>query len=385
MTFLTRAAPFAPNLPMRRLILAAVVALLVAALTLAALGSLRHVAPPFGPAANGVLAYELDGDLFTRNLTTGETRPFAIGGTFDVFPRFSGDGTKFAFFRYAPGTQGAATDPSSLILVNADGTGERVLAGPALFDWFAWGPSSKELAVLEKVNERMQLSIIGVDGSRRAVPVDGDVEIQGIIGWRPPNGGELILLARQGSSSFYAVRPDGTNLRRIMREGLPGNGEVAMTPDGRYLVYTWLRAPINARVLDLDTGVQRRFGGALPVPDGGPGIGLMHVAMLRLSTDGTKIVLGRYWDGDRGDNLINHQIWVASLSGNGEDAVPVSPVVRSVGGTLPFVVFVAPDGSQIVVHRLETNLTWISDGNGMNRRQVDWGRLYDTDWQRMAR
>ena len=387
MTSLTRAAPFAPNLRMRRLLLVALVALLLAAIALAAIGSLRRVAPPFGPAANGVLAYQVDGDIHTLDLGSGMSHPLFTGNTFDVFPHFSGDGTKFAFFRYAPGTEGAATDPSSLVVANADGSGERVLAGPALFDWFAWGPNSQELAVLEKVDGRMQLSMIGVDGSRRAVAVDSDVQIEGLVGWRPPDGREIILQARKpgASSSYYALKPDGTGVRRIMREGLPENGrEGAITPDGRYLVFTRLQDPITARIVDLETGTVRTFGAALPVPEGGTGVGPMHVAMLQLSSDGTKIVLGRYWDGDRGDDQINHQVWVASLAGDGEDAVPVSPVVRSQGGTLPFVVFVAPDGSQIVVHRLETNVTWISDGNGLNRRQADWGRLYETDWQRMA-
>ena len=384
MTSLTRATPLLPGLPVRRLLAVAVIALLVAALAIVASGALRNAAPPYGLAANGIVAYQVDGDLFARDPVTGETRPLFTADTLDVFPRFSPTGTRFAFFRYAPGSQGKPTDPSSLIVANADGTAARVLAGPAILDWAAWAPSGEAIAVLEKVAGGHRIAILGLDGSRRDIQLD--MKVIGGIQWRPPDGGELIFKARQGAVGFFAAKADGSGVRRVPITGttVTDNGEVALTPDGRSVVYTWLNIPLDIRIADLDTGQVRSFGEGLPLPEGGPGAGPMHRAMLQLSADGTKVVIGRYWGFSPEDNKINQQVWVASLAGDGEDAVAVSPIVRHQDGELAFMVFVSPDGSEIVVHRLETNDTWISDGDGMNRREADWGRLFETDWQRLA-
>ena len=382
MTSLARTAPFAPGLPVRRLLAVAIIVLLAAALAIVASGVLRNTAPPYGLAHNGLIAYEVEGDIFTRDPADGTVRLLVGGNDSEFAPTYSLDGTMLAFARADPAVLGTANEALTVVVANADGSEPRTLAGPGPLWSTAWSPTNRELAFLTDVNDGSRISIVGVDGSRRDLELD--VFIEGPVQWRPPDGRELIFKGRDTTIGYFAVRPDGTGLRRIPITGstVYPEGETVLTPDGSQLVYRWFGTPSDIRIVDIDSGAVRTFGAGLPVPDGAPAFRVMHLGAPQLSADGKKLVFGRYWD--ERDDEINHQIWVASLAGDGEDAVPVSPVVRSQSGINPFAVILAPDGSQIIVHQLESNVTWVTDGDGGNRRQVDWGQLFDTNWQRTA-
>ena len=375
MTSMTRAAPFAFGAPMRRLLLVAIVALLAAAVAIVASGVLRNTAPPYGPAGNGVIAVQSGGDIHLLDTGTGETLPLFTGTTFDVFPSFSRDGTKFAFFRYAPGAQGTDADPATVVVANADGTEERILAGPGRIGWFAWSPRSDALAIVERVGLRgYQVRIVPVAGEPSTV-IEVDVPIWRVE-WRPPDGRELILTSSVGgNTTLYSVGSDGSNFHPIVTGA---SDALLLTPDGRSLVTEEPDALQVLRVVDLGSGTERTFGTGLPALDPGP----LYVSRPQLSADGTKVIFLRSWD-DR-DSHVSHQVWVASLGGDGADARPVGQLTRAGRNDYPFVVLVAPDGSQIIVQRRGSRETWVTDLQGGNLRTVDWGEFEETDWQRMA-
>ena len=84
-----------------------VVALLLLALAVGLVvvaGSQRHVPAPFGRAANGVVAYEKGGDIFTADPVTGVAKA-VVTGRDDVRPVFSRDGTHFVFERMEYGSE----------------------------------------------------------------------------------------------------------------------------------------------------------------------------------------------------------------------------------------------------------------------------------------
>src|SRR5262245_4464840 len=102
MAEITRSRAFAPAPPWRLIAVALLlIALVVAALFVA--GSQRSVAPPFGPARNGDIVYELNGDLYVANSDTGVTRLLVGGPEVDSAPGYSPDGTRVAFIRDAEG------------------------------------------------------------------------------------------------------------------------------------------------------------------------------------------------------------------------------------------------------------------------------------------
>ena len=327
MSTVARPLLFAPGLPWRNLAIL-MLALLAAAIAAMAIGSQRQPAPPYGPAKNGQVVYQVDGDIYAGELLGSEQRRLIHGPEFDVYPLFSRDGTRLAFFRIDPATLGRERELLTLMVANAAGEGVRALLGPLAIASMAWSPNSRELAVVT-VDNGQHLMIVPIDGSAPR-EIDLDVPIsEGVVTWRPPDGRELIFRTPAGGTNgFYAIGADGTNLRRISPEGvvLPAGGAVSLTPDGRLLTYMHMELPFSIRVVDLDTGQERLFGERLPVLAAGD----HHAGNQQVSADGTKLLFGRYWD--ERDETINHQVWVASLSGDGSDAKAIGPIERSPSG-----------------------------------------------------
>ena len=115
-----------PSVPWRIVGLVAVLALLAAALVVA-LGSQRRVPPPFGIAANGVVAVAHDGDIYVRDTVDGTERLIVGGDQRDVAPLFSRDGTRLAFYRAAVNE---SADGGTLYVAAPDGSDLRALFGP---------------------------------------------------------------------------------------------------------------------------------------------------------------------------------------------------------------------------------------------------------------
>ncbi len=72
--------------------------LLLVAIALYA-GSRPRVPPPFGPAANGLVAYAQDGDIYTVDPVTGTRHLIMTGRDIDSDPRWSPNGLRLAFLR----------------------------------------------------------------------------------------------------------------------------------------------------------------------------------------------------------------------------------------------------------------------------------------------
>ena len=68
-----------PPLPIRQLLLVALLALALAAALAAYVGSQRRLPPPYGPATNGKLVSGVNGDLFVRDTIASEQR-LLVGG-----------------------------------------------------------------------------------------------------------------------------------------------------------------------------------------------------------------------------------------------------------------------------------------------------------------
>ena len=97
-----------------------VVIALVAAAAIVVVGSRPKVPPPFGPAANGLVAYGSNGDIFVGN-PVDQTSRLIVGGpdTYDYLPFYAPDGVHVAFFRAVDGRLNSATQ---LVVVRDDGS-----------------------------------------------------------------------------------------------------------------------------------------------------------------------------------------------------------------------------------------------------------------------
>jgi Tol biopolymer transport system component len=160
--------------PQLRMVAVAVLLLIALATSLVYVaGHYRRLPPPYGPAVNGVLVYDLDKQLYVLG-DDGTSRRLDIGLGHSWGPLFSPDGTKLAFT-----TQVADFKPTELWIANADGSDAHKVSGDVLVtgNWgYTWSPDSRRLAFSSDPDgRRSALYVSAADGSgvRRITPEDG--------------------------------------------------------------------------------------------------------------------------------------------------------------------------------------------------------------------
>ena len=258
----------------RLILLAALLAGLVVAMPSAA-----------APVGSGKIAYETEtGGIYTVKADGGGLENLRTGGSIRFSsPRWSRDGSRIALTEYS-GTPGQF----HLHVMNQDGTNDRVVATGNIFlsrqPWsldgsrIAWGPwgifgdlytasaeggdvrrlttdglrkdppvwsstgSSLVYAAAFGDPERWELFVVGAEGSGQRQITSGG---QGIVrnvqpSWSPDGTSIAFLRQVDSESAIYVVRPDGTELHRVVETKTYGyfGAEPAWSPDGSRIAYT---------------------------------------------------------------------------------------------------------------------------------------------------
>ncbi|HMJ79463.1 MAG TPA: hypothetical protein VK592_00295, partial [Candidatus Dormibacteraeota bacterium] len=230
-----RLAPF----PWR---VAGLLALLLALLIIGSLltaGARPHLPPPFGPAADGRIAYAVNGDIYTVDPITGARTAIATGPEIDSDPIWSRDGRSLIFRRTDPSFAG----PGWLYQVHADGTGLSRLTPGLMADisGYAMAPDGREALIVGVPAVMGQahtvLSIARNDGSAMRTLDVGMAVLEAA--YRPPDGSRIVFLGvgvsglvpqREG---LYEVNRDGTDLHAIVAPSPSSHvGSWSLSPDG---------------------------------------------------------------------------------------------------------------------------------------------------------
>jgi Tol biopolymer transport system component len=377
-------------------------ALLVVIATVAAVvaGSRPKVPTPFGPAANGLITYGSNGDIFAGNPIDGTSRPIVDDpGTYDYLPFYAPDGIQIAFFR---ALDGRAAGQTQLVVVRDDGSGMVLPKTPQLdqLPWAAvWAPDSRTIAMITKAQADGQLLMVDATGSVDARVVDVPGMTADGIAFAPPDGQRMLFRGNLGRDiGLFTARDDGSDLVALIPP-FDGAEQADMTwpadrslvaelrnpvysPDGRRVAYTRYALNPGVQLPDLqDVGVaQGATNGRRPRifvmnsdGSGSPAMvgytpGDVADAWPAWSPDGTKIAFMR----DRTPTTLGTdqgQWHCAVVDLESGVVTETGPLIADGQASLAW----APDGSHlIVVQHSSSQSVWLLDPNGGPERVMPW-------------
>jgi hypothetical protein len=362
----------APGISRRSLAPVAIVALLVLGLVAALLlagGSSQRLPAPYGPAANGSVAFAAGGDIFTVEPDTGATTPLVIGPARDTDPAWSLDGTKMVFRRTMPDEAG-----DRLYLARADGSGLLSLTPEPIADIISYSFSPDGQSVM----------FVAGDGRIRSANADGTgvrsfdppvlltcIQANGCEpSFRPPDGDRILYAA--SDSSIKTVNVDGTGRQTLVREGF-NTGVIAprWSPDGARVAYaTWSNDPRGITVRTHVVNADGTNDHELPGPPGAVWNGRPA-----WSNDGTHLAITRGY----GPNFERSVVAVVPADEGGL-GVETDPMLLAGWEGLPDLEW-APDDSWILLTR------YGASNVPTQQVQIDplTGEFHETSWTTVSR
>jgi Tol biopolymer transport system component len=200
-----RAVPrLAPVLLLIALLLAAIVAIAI-------VGSQPRLPDPFGPAANGQVAYLSNGQIHAADPDGSNPIQLTFGDGSASSQIWSRDGTKLSYRLTGPTSNPSTMSDSDLVVVDADGTNPITIDREAK-DLSAadWSPDGRWLVYARVEGAFDQVFIAASDGSSPPVRI-GNPET---VNWSPvfsPDGTKIMYFVGQEGDGIGVMNPDGSD------------------------------------------------------------------------------------------------------------------------------------------------------------------------------
>jgi dipeptidyl aminopeptidase/acylaminoacyl peptidase len=277
------------SVPWMAIALALVAIALLAGALLVGSARLRPTLPaPFGPAGPGLVIHEAGGDIVAVDPATGTSTTLVAGSETDTAPRWSPDGTRFAFRR------SEADDRTTVWVADADGSDAAAVTEPLHFvSDHLFSPDGQQLLIMSTPGGRQAITIVDLtDGSTRDVGVDASLP-----SFRPPAGDAFVFVTGTRWSSEgqgLSVYDMASGTIQTIVEPIPYGeivGRPEYSPDGSRLAFAvWVPSKnINSHVIvaNADGSNQRPWS---------LGNGVCCEAAPTWSNDGTRLALTRWYD-----------------------------------------------------------------------------------------
>jgi Tol biopolymer transport system component len=372
-------------MPWRQLGLLALLALLIAMAVIGYIGTQQPRLPaPFGPAANGLVAYAQGGDIFTADPVTGVATRIVASPETDVGPRFSRDGTRLVFERTVPG------GGSQIYVVSVDGsdltrvTPKTVFLTPSVlgeaWEQYQFSPDGRSILIATSAG-KPGISIARSDGSGvREIAV----ALQATEPSFRPDGSEILFVGDGPpgqSHGVYAVDPASGAVRTIV-EPLSDYDLAAAnwSPDGSHVAYSQWGGPGAGEGINPRTHIVSADGTGdrlLPIPRGA-----VWQSGSDWSNDGTRLFILRGYTGAF-DDVRAVVIPVDGTSVGVELAYDGNPTQ----GCCAYWEW-SPDDSKIFGRPVDNAglpmQQVIIDPRGGGSQAAPWTSISDPAWQRVA-
>ena len=374
---ITRQRLMLPTVPWRPiLVVLAILALITAALFVA---GQRRVPPPFGPARNGAVVYDRDGDIYIRDTLDGAERLLVGGAGNDIAPGFTRDGRRLTFLRLTGSEESGSID---VIAVNSDGSNLTTIAtGLIAPNWgdlspddstFVFHAVDPSLLNVGNDDRRSRLWVLDLNHPTAPKQIELPLAWETVPSFRGPDGREIVFRGARSEygvekTGVFSVHLDGTGLTPLTPtdgKGTDDYQQPLLSPDGRYLTYTSWAPGLQLHLRDLTTGDDRIL--TLPGLDEG---------YATFSPDGSRIVFIRYTGGAG-------QAFVLPIA-PGSKPIAAGPAYRLVEGEYISTSF-SPDGKWVIVSNPATKETRLVDAATGGMGEVISGPPSGFSWQRLA-
>jgi len=380
MVDLVRQPVLVPRLPWRSIALAVIILVALLAAAAVYVGSQARVPPPFGPARNGLVAYDAGGDIYTVDPVTGSAIAIVSGPALDIRPRFSLDGTRIVFERQVD------AGGSELYTVRPDGrdltrvTPEPVMLAPGdsgrAWERFKFSPDGQSILIALMDQAVPAIAIARGDGSgvhRMDVGIPATEPT-----FRPPDGREIQFSGRGSDLGLFVFNPSTNQRRQIAK--MPMGFDLAgasWSPDGSKVAYwMWDNAKegltAKSHIVNADGTADRE----LPSPPGE--IWNSHATW---SNDGKRLFLARGYT--PGEDDVRGFVVPADGSGVGVQIAPAGSVETGCCAAWLW----SPDDSELLGRPTALGADvpmLILDAAGGPVRTAPWNAISDPTWQRRA-
>ena len=384
----TFARPFAGrNLPIRQLIVLALLVALVGAAIAFYAGSTKRLPAPLGLAANGQLVYGIEGDLYVRDTPTGESR-LLLGGPSDQGGAvLSPNGQLIAYDNVVDGVDHAW-------VANIDGSNPRQLLDEPFTGLTAqWSYDSTSMVL---VTAKDPFEQAGYSTFRLWVaPADGsgarEIELSDLYAleaaWDPQRTGVLLVRTLDPTTGDVDMAYVDTTTEAILsRIDMPDGPQLygplwefraaAFSPDGQTIAYNVVESDpaggqhIWLRLMNRDGSNDR----PVALPERRPGV--YSQAWPSFSPDGKWIAM-ESWVGPPGGSVLN-QVALATTDG--------SAPTRLIGPSLldrSLVMIWSPDGTRVLMHVNDVDDIYSIDPVTGDYERMPWKSDFP-NWQRVA-
>lgn len=365
------------NIPIRQLIVLALLVALVASAVAFYAGSFRRLPPPLGIAGNGQIIYGIEGDLYVRDTLTGASR-LLLGGPSDQGGVVSSpDGQLIAYDNVVDGVDHAW-------VANVDGSNPRqVLDQPFDGLTFQWSYDSRSAVAITGAESVHRLWIAPANGSgAREITFEDFWPYEAT--WDPTRPGVLLVKTSHKQNGDvdlqYVDSESGAILSTIVMTGsnLYGPGYefsgLTFSPDGQTIAYNMVGeeaagAHFWARVMNRDGSNDT----VVPLPAGIPA--LYSQAWPVFSPDGKWIAL-ESWVGQPGSGTRQLAVAPADLS---SPARRIGPSIVEHG----VVKIWSPDGTRVLIHADGIDDIYLVDPVTGDYDLMPWKSDFP-NWQRVA-
>jgi Tol biopolymer transport system component len=220
-----------------------VILLIVLAIAVALVGAPRRLPPPFGPAANGLIAFDSGGHIVVADPDGSHVRAVTSGPMRETSPVFSREGTRIAYVESAaPDADPSAATPACLVIANADGSSPvSIETNCDGISPPSWSPDDRFVVYSRGFAPNIeQVFVAAADGSSPPRRIGDPTQHSWGPGWSP-DGHTISFVGRDpatGREQIYLSQVDGSGLRRLTTGSWSHvSGADQWSPDGRTLLF----------------------------------------------------------------------------------------------------------------------------------------------------